>query len=258
VALAAFLAGRGKELIHSLSLFVSVFDTAEDRTLLGIFASDDAQAAAKRSSHGRGVLEGDELSRMFALLRPNDLIWSYWVNNYLRGEPPKAFDNLYWNADNTRMTAGLHRDFIEIAVNNLLVTPGAASMLGTPVDLSKIDRDSYVIAGIADHLCAWQSCYQTTRLLGGESRFVLSTSGHIASLVNPPGNPKASFRVADSTPPDPARWLEAAGTEKGSWWPDHGAWLADRSGELVEAPPELGGRGLPAIMPAPGEYVMAT
>ena len=129
-------------------------------------------------------------------------------------------------------------------------------MLGTPVDLSKIDRDAYVIAGIADHLCAWQSCYRTTQLLGGTSRFVLSTSGHIASMVNPPGNPKASFRVAPEraavpTPADAERWLADAGTEQGSWWPDHLQWLATRSGAVRDAPPELGGRGLHRRGPRP-------
>jgi len=179
------------------------------------------------------------------------------VNNYLGGRSPKAFDILFWNADTTRMTAGLHRDFIDIALRNALVTPGAATMLGTPVDLSKVDRDTYVVAGVADHLCAWQSCYRTTQLLGGASRFVLSTSGHIASLINPPGNPKASFRVADPPPADPEAWLDGAATERGSWWPDHVAWLARRSGPELDAPPELGGRGMHALVPAPGEYVMA-
>jgi polyhydroxyalkanoate synthase subunit PhaC len=189
------------------------------------------------------------------MLRPNDLIWGYWVNNYLQGRSPKPFDILYWNADTTRMTAGLHRDFIEIALSNALVHPGAATMLGTPVDLSKIGVDSYLIAGIADHLCAWQSCYRTTQLLGGESRFVLSTSGHIASMVNPPGNPKASWRVSADTPADPERWLREASTESGSWWPDHLAWLGEHCGDSRDAPTEPGGGALPPLAPAPGEYV---
>ncbi len=224
----------------------------------------DAEAArsAVAASRKKGYLDGATLAEVFAWLRPNDLVWSYWVNNYLRGEPPKAFDILFWNADTTRMTAGVHRDFIDLSLRNALVTPGASAMLGSPVDLSKVDRDAYVTAGIADHLCAWQSCYRTTRLLGGRSRFVLSTSGHIASLVNPPGNPKATFKVSPAGaavphPPEAAGWLSVADTVQGSWWPDHAAWLGERSGPVVDAPAELGGRGLPALVPAPGEYVMA-
>ncbi len=191
---------------------------------------------------------------MFAWLRPNDLIWNYWVNNYLQGKAPAAFDILYWNADTTRMTAGLHRGFIELALNNGLTHAGMSTMLGSPVDLSKVEVDSYVIAGIADHLCQWQSCYQTTQLLGGTSRFVLSTSGHIASLVNPPGNPKATWRTSDSTPPDAQQWLDQAKTEQGSWWPDLVSWLAARSGKKVPAPTELGA-GSANLGPAPGTYV---
>lgn len=253
--LLAHLAATGaQERVASVTFAVTVLDQHQAGTTGALLDPETARTAVE-ASQKKGYLDGRTLAEVFAWLRPNDLIWSYWVNNYLRGEAPKAFDILFWNADTTRMTAGLHRDFLDIALRNALVTPGAATMLGTPVDLSKIDRDSYVIAGIADHLCAWQSCYRTTALLGGTSRFVLSTSGHIASMVNPPGNPRAGFRVADSTPADPDRWLAAAATRKGSWWPDHLDWLAARSGPLRDAPPELGGRGLHAVAPAPGEYV---
>ncbi len=258
----AHLAAIGaQERVRSLTFAVTVLDQEKAGTTGALMDPETARSAVAASAK-KGYLDGRTLAEVFAWLRPNDLIWSYWVNNYLRGRPPKAFDILFWNADTTRMTAGLHRDFIDIALRNALVTPGAATMLGTPVDLSKVDRPSYVIAGIADHLCAWQSCYRTTQLLGGESRFVLSTSGHIASMVNPPGNPKASFRVAPDgaaapTPPSAEGWLSAATTVAGSWWPDHAAWLAEHSGRQQDAPPELGGRGLHAMAPAPGEYVFA-
>jgi polyhydroxyalkanoate synthase len=251
----AHLAAIGaQERVASLSLAVTVLDQERSGTTGALLDPETARAAVAESAR-TGYLDGRTLAEVFAWLRPNDLIWSYWVNNYLCGRAPKAFDILFWNADTTRMTAGLHRDFIDITVRNALVTPGAASMLGTAVDLSKIDRDSYVVAGIADHLCAWQSCYRTTGLLGGQSRFVLSTNGHIASLVNPPGNPRSTFRTAASTPPEAERWLADAVTEQGSWWPDHVAWLDARSGPKREAPPELGGRGMHALTPAPGEYV---
>jgi polyhydroxyalkanoate synthase subunit PhaC len=243
--------------VASMTFAVTVLDQDRAGTTGALLDESTARAAVAASAQ-QGYLDGRTLAEVFAWLRPNDLIWSYWVNNYLRGQAPKSFDILYWNADTTRMTAGLHRDFIDIALSNALVKPGVAQMLGTPVDLSKIDRDLYVIAGVADHLCAWQSCYRTTQLLGGSSRFILSTSGHIASMVNPPGNPKASFRVADSTPDTAERWLSAATTEQGSWWPDHLDWLGAHCGPLRDAPPELGGgRGLHPIAPAPGDYVYA-
>ena len=260
--LLAHLAAIGtQQRVASVTFAVTVLDQQNAGTTGALLDPETARAAVEASAR-KGYLDGSTLAEVFAWLRPNDLIWSYWVNNYLCGRPPKAFDILFWNADTTRMTAGLHRDFITIAMRNSLVTPGATSMLGTPVDLSKVDRPHYVIAGVADHLCAWQSCYRTTQLLGGESRFVLSTSGHIASLVNPPGGAKASFRVAPDdatvpTPPSAEGWLSVADTVPGSWWPDHLEWLASRSGGLRDAPPELGGRGLHAIVPAPGNYVLA-
>jgi poly(3-hydroxyalkanoate) synthetase len=154
------------------------------------------------------------------------------------------------------MTAGLHRDLVGLAAGNALTRPGAATMLGSPVDLAKIDMDAYLVAGAADHLCPWQACYGSTRLLGGRSRFVLSTSGHIASMVNPPGNRKASFRTAPDSPPDPADWLAGSTTEGGSWWPDFVAWLEQRGGGEKARPRRLGAAGLPPLDPAPGSYVL--
>ncbi|WP_324274598.1 hypothetical protein [Blastococcus brunescens] len=148
------------------------------------------------------------------------------------------------------MSAALHRDFIDIAIGNALTEPGRATMLGTPVDLSTVTVDSYVTAGIADHLCPWQACYRSTQLLGGESRFILSTSGHIASLVNPPGNPKSTFQVAQDTPTDPGQWLERAETVQGSWWPDFMTWVSERSGDEV-APPSAEKLEELAAAPAP-------
>ncbi|MCZ2818595.1 PHA/PHB synthase family protein [Modestobacter sp. VKM Ac-2984] len=239
--------------VASATFAVTVLDQARGGTV-GAFLDEKSAEAATRASAKKGYLDGATLAEVFAWLRPNDLIWNYWVNNYLQGKPPAAFDILFWNADTTRMTAALHQGFLEMAVSNSLTKPGAATMLGTPVDLSAVTVDAYVVAGIADHLCPWQSCYATTQLLGGDSRFVLSTSGHIASLVNPPTNPKSTWRTASPNVPDADEWLASAQTEKGSWWTDYTRWVAERSGEEVPAPTELGG-GRPTLGTAPGTYV---
>ncbi len=252
----AHLAATGRQdRVAGLSLAVTVLDQARAGMASAALDETTAQAAIAASA-ARGFLDGRALAEVFAWLRPGDLIWNYWVNNYLQGRTPPPFDILYWNADTTRMPARLHRDFVRLAVDNALTRPDAASMLGSPVDLAKIDVDAYVVAGIADHLCPWQSCYRSTQLLGGRSRFVLSTSGHIASIVNPPGNPKATFRTASDNPPDPAGWLGQATTEPGSWWPDYVRWLEEHGGGDKARPRRLGAAGFRPLDPAPGTYVL--
>jgi polyhydroxyalkanoate synthase len=249
--LLAHLAATGRQdRVAGLSLAVTVLDWARAGTVSALMDAESVKAATEKSRK-KGYLDGAQLAEVFAWLRPNDLVWNYWVNNYLQGKPPPNFDILFWNADTTRMSAGLHRDFIDIAIGNALTEPGKASMLGTPVDLSTVTVDSYVTAGIADHLCPWQACYRSTQLLGGESRFILSTSGHIASLVNPPGNPKSTFRAAEDNPADAEKWLAQAETVPGSWWPDFMTWLGERSGEEIPASSSLGEE----LAPAPGTYV---
>jgi polyhydroxyalkanoate synthase len=250
----AHLADTGRQdRVSAASFAVTVLDWSRAGTVSALMDEESVKASTEKSRK-KGYLDGSQLSSIFAWLRPNDLVWNYWVNNYLQGKPPPNFDILYWNADATRMSAALHRDFIDIALGNSLVEPGRATMLGSPVDLSKVTVDSYVTAGIADHLCPWQACYRTSQLLGGKIRFILSTSGHIASLVNPPGNPKSTFQVAESTPDDPKAWLGAAETVQGSWWPDFMTWLGERSGDEIPAPTSLGG-GLEVLAEAPGTYV---
>jgi len=252
---AAYLAATGqRSRLAALGLLVTVLDTVQAGTV-GALVDRQLAAAAKAISRRRGYLDGRALAEVFAWLRPGDLVWNYWVNNYLLGKKPPAFDVLFWNADTTRMSAGLHADFVDLAIDNKLVTPGALTVDGTAINVGQIDADAYLVAGIADHITPWQNCYRSTQLLGGKSRFILSTSGHIAALVNPPGNPKARYQVNDSTPADAADWLKTAKTEQGSWWPDLLAWLGDRSGEQKPAPEELGGGGLRPIIEAPGTYV---
>jgi polyhydroxyalkanoate synthase subunit PhaC len=240
--------------LASVCLGVTVLDQDQAGTA-GAMIDRRAAAAATAVSGARGYLDGRSLAEVFAWLRPDDLIWNYWVNNYLQGRPPPAFDILYWNADTTRLPAALHRDFIKLGLANALTVPGAATMLGSPVDLGKVDTDTYVIAGVADHLCPWQSCYRTTQLFGGPVRFVLSTSGHIAALVNTPDNPKASFQSAPANPADPRQFLAAATKTPGSWWPDYSSWLAERSGGRKARPAHLGGKAYPVQCAAPGTYV---
>jgi polyhydroxyalkanoate synthase subunit PhaC len=253
---AAHLSAAGQlAKVASLCLGVTVLDQSRAGTA-GAMIDETTAAAAMAASRVHGYLDGRALAEVFAWLRPDDLIWNYWINNYLQGRPPPAFDILYWNADTTRLPAALHRDFIRLALANALTVPDAATMLGSPVDLSKVDVDSYVIAGVTDHICPWQSCYRTTQLLGGPVRFVLSTSGHIASMVNPPDNPKATFQTAPGNPADPREWLAGATAVSGSWWPDYSAWLAERSGGQKRRPRQLGRKDFPVRCAAPGTYVL--
>ena len=251
----AHLAATGEQdRIAGLTLGVTVLDQHNAGTT-GAFMGENTAMAATAGSARKGYLSGRSLAGVFAWLRPNDLIWNYWVSNYLMGKTPPAFDVLFWNADTTNMPAALHRDFMRLALDNALVTPGTATVLGTPVDLSKITVDTYVVAGIADHITPWQNAYRTVNLLGTEPRFVLSTSGHIAALVNPPGNEKASYRIGDALPDEPEEWLAKAATTPGSWWDDWQAWLEARSGGKRSARKRLGGRGHRPLGDAPGSYV---
>ena len=251
----AHLAATGaQDRIAGLTLGVTVLDQHNAGTM-GAFTGESAVSSAVADSARKGYLSGRSLAGVFAWLRPNDLIWNYWVSNYLMGRTPPAFDVLFWNADTTNMPAALHRDFLRMALDNALVTPGGATVLGTPVDLSQITVDAYVVAGIADHITPWQNAYRTVNLLGSEPRFVLSTSGHIAALVNPPGNEKASFRIGDALPEEPEAWLASAGQTPGSWWDDWQAWLEERSGGKRAARKKLGGKGHRPLAEAPGSYV---
>jgi polyhydroxyalkanoate synthase subunit PhaC len=253
---AAYLAGIGRQdRLAGVCLAVTVIDNHDAGTISAL--SDPRLAAlAKRRSKRKGYLDGRSLAEVFAWLRPGDLVWNYWVNNYLLGKRPPAFDILFWNSDTTRMTAGLHADFVDMAVDNSLVEPGAITVLGVPIDLGQVTVDSYVVAGIADHITPWENCYRTTQLFGGSTRFVLSTSGHIAALVNPPGNPKATYHTNDEETADPKTWLAGAQSHQGTWWTDVAEWLNARCGELVPAPKELGTVRLSALADAPGTYVM--
>ena len=219
---AAYLAGIGRQdRLAALCLAVTVIDNHDAGTASAL-VDERLAGLAKAKSARKGYLDGRELAEVFAWLRPGDLVWNYWVNNYLLGKRPPAFDILFWNSDTTRMTAALHADFVDLAMQNSLTRPDALTVLGVPIDLGKITVDSYVVAGITDHITPWESCYRSAQLFGGTTRFVLSTSGHIAALVNPPGNPKASFHTNDDLSSDAKTWLK--GCRRPRWH------LVDRPG----------------------------
>jgi polyhydroxyalkanoate synthase subunit PhaC len=241
----------------SATLMVCVLDNARAGTSAAL-GSQDLAAAAVAESARKGYLDGRALAEIFAWLRPNDLIWSYWVNNYLLGKDPPAFDVLFWNQDTVRMAAGLHRDFIKIAIENPLARRGALEVRGDRVDLAAVDIPAYVVAGLNDHIVPWENAYRTTQLLGGHARFVLSTSGHIQAIVNPPSREsRSSYRTAEENPASAEEWLELAGKERGSWWPDYDSWLSERSGEPQPAPSRLGSSTYKPAAKAPGSYVHA-
>jgi poly[(R)-3-hydroxyalkanoate] polymerase subunit PhaC len=248
-AFLAHLAASGEAKVHSATVAVCLLDmAATQNTTAGLFVTPESITVAKRASQLTGVVKGQELARMFAWMRPNDLIWNYWVNNYLLGNAPPAFDVLYWNNDTTRLPARLHADFLDLIDANPFVNAGRLVVRGTPLDMAQVDLDSYVIAGLSDHITPWQGCYNTAKLYGSRSTFVLANSGHIQSLINPPDNPKACFWSGASTTPDARTWLEHAVKQAGSsWWPHWREWIKARSGETKSAPSELGSKANPPL-----------
>jgi len=255
---AAYLATLGVTKIKNLILAVCMLDTdtASD-SAFGSLITPETMTAAKEASRLRGVLDGQDLARMFAWMRPNDLIWNYWVNNYLLGNAPPAFDILYWNADTTRLPARLHGDYIDLYFTNPFVNPGKLTLDGRTVDMGRVKGkvEAYVVAGLTDHITPWKAVFNTARILGDDATFVLSSSGHLQSLLNPPTNKKASYMIGRAGPAGPDAFLSGAEKRQGSWWLDWREWLRQRSGDEVDAPKSLGDERHPALMPAPGSYV---
>jgi polyhydroxyalkanoate synthase len=253
-AILSHLSAMNDDLVGAASLAVTMMDTEVSSTL-NMFASERSVKSATDKSARKGVLEGKSLGKVFALMRPNDLIWNYWVSNYLLGNNPPAFDVLAWNSDATNLPAGLHADFMQMFVGNTLVKPGSVKVLGTPVDLRQVKIDLYVVGALTDHLVPWQSAYAATQAFGGDVRYILSNSGHIQALINPPGNPKATFYHGEVNPPDAADWLASATKASGSWWEDWATWSIARSGAHKAKPRSPGNRAHPVVEIAPGRYV---
>jgi polyhydroxyalkanoate synthase len=248
------LAATGEDRVHAAGYAVTLLDFSS-RAPLGAFSGPRLLEIARRNSGRKGVITARQMGSVFTWMRPDDLIFNYVVNQWLMGEDPPAFDILAWNADGTNLPARLHEQFLEIFGKNALVRTGALRVLGTPVHLSRITVPTFVTGALTDHLTPWDGCYRTTQLLSGPSTFVLSYSGHIQSLVNPPGNPKAHYWTGGEPGPDPHAWRASAERHTGSWWEPWAEWMLERSGDEVPAPATQGSTVHPPLEPAPGSYV---
>jgi len=251
------LASRGDERINAVSLMVCVLDPDAGDSESGALVSKHGIEMARRRSAKKGILEGSSLSRTFAWLRPNDLVWNYVINNYLHGEAPAPFDILFWNNDATNLTATLHSDYMGVYESQPFRNPGQAELAGHMVDLTAVKNDVFIVAGVTDHITPWKACYRTTQLIGSENvEFVLSQSGHIQALLNPPGNPKSKYFHSKTRPPaDIDAWLNGAAEEHaGSWWPFWVEWMGERAGEMKAAPKQTGNKTYKSLGPAPGQY----
>jgi polyhydroxyalkanoate synthase len=256
-AVLAILAAKGEQWVESLSFFTSLHDFA-DAGEIGLFVDETSVLAREAAIGGGGVMPGRELAAVFSALRANDLVWSYVVNNYLKGRSPVAFDLLHWNADSTNLPGPMYCWYVRnMYLENKLAKPGKLTMLGTPVDLSRVRHPTYVLATREDHIVPWKSAYRTTQLMSGTMRFVLGESGHIAGVVNPASKNRRSFWVNErvAPPADPQAWLAAAEHRQGSWWSDWNAWLAQYAGGEAKAKKRLGSTRYKPIEPAPGRYV---
>ena len=240
--------------IASATYLVSLLDSQVE-TPAALFADEQTLESSKRRSYQHGVLDGRDMAKVFAWMRPNDLIWNYWVNNYLLGNEPPVFDILFWNNDTTRLPAAFHGDLIEMFKSNPLIRPNALEVCGTPIDLSQVTADVYSLAGTNDHITPWKSCYKSAQLFGGKVEFVLSSSGHIQSILNPPGNPKSRYMTSTETASNADQWQENATKHTDSWWLHWQAWQAERAGKLKKAPTALGNKTFAAGEAAPGTYV---
>ncbi|WP_034765156.1 MULTISPECIES: alpha/beta fold hydrolase [unclassified Hyphomonas] len=254
--LASLFAAAGDDRINSITFMVCVLNPQKEDSELGQIVSDGSLEIARAYSKKKGILKGDDLARMFAWMRPNDLIWNYVVNNYLMGEDPAPFDVLYWNNDSTNLPAQLHSDYLDMGLNQPFDHPGEFEVAGHMLDMSKVKADAFIVAGLTDHITPWKACYRTAGLLGSKNiEFILSSSGHIQSLLNPPGNPKAKMFRNSTIAPTADEWAAGAAEEAGSWWPVWGEWLKARSGTVKAAPKTCGNESFQPLYPAPGRYV---
>ena len=251
------LQSKGDDRIGAVSLMVCVLDPDAGDSEAGALVSKHGIEMARQRSAKKGILEGSSLSRTFAWLRPNDLVWNYVINNYLHGDDPPPFDVLFWNNDSTNLTATLHSDYLSVYEHQPFRNHGEVDLAGHKVDLSAVRNDVFVVAGVTDHITPWKACYRLTQLIGSPKvDFVLSQAGHIQALLNPPGNPKAKyFHSAERPGASIDAWMNGQAEEKaGSWWPFWTEWLTERAGDKKAAPRTLGSKKYKAMEPAPGLY----
>ena len=251
----AVLAANGDQHVKSVTFLASMLDFS-DTGDIRVFI-DERSIAAREAEIGRGgVMSGRDIAMAFTALRANDLVWSYVVSGYLKGQRPEALDLLFWNADGTNLPGPMYCWYVRNTyLENRLREPGGTSVLGVPVDLGKVTVPAYVLATREDHIVPWRTAYQTTQLLHGESRFVLGASGHVAGVINPPSKNKRSHWVGGKPTASAEDWLAAATEKPGSWWTDWSRWLEAFGGESVPAPSRLGNAEFNPIEPAPGRYV---
>jgi polyhydroxyalkanoate synthase len=251
----ALLAARGEARIESATFFTALLDFS-DVGDLAVFVDQAGVEAVERQLGRGGVKEGRDLATVFNMMRANDLVWSYVVNNYLKGKRPDAFDILYWNSDSTNLAGPWYAWYLRNTyLENNLRVPGKVLTCGVPVDLGAVRVPAYVLATREDHIVPWKGAYQTTQLLKGEARFVLGASGHIAGVINPASKNRRSYWTNTRAPASAEDWLAGATENRGSWWGDWDGWLARFAGGEVPAPARLGSRQYPPVEDAPGRYV---
>ena len=243
---------EGRARIRSATLLNALVDFSEPGPL-GNFVDPTTVDRLERRMAKRGYLGADEMAGAFNLLRANDLVWRYVASSWLMGEDPPSFDLLQWNADSTRMPARMHSEYLRWMYLENRLAEGTLTIDGRTISLADATSDLYVLSAREDHITPWRGCYRTTQLAGGPVRFVLTSSGHIAGIVNPPG-PKRKHWTGDELPADPDEWFEAATQAEGSWWEDWAVWANERGGERRE-PPTLGSEAHPPLENAPGSYV---
>jgi polyhydroxyalkanoate synthase subunit PhaC len=250
------MAAKKDNRIKALTFFTTLLDFS-DPGELGVFIDEEQLALLEKKMMKRGFLDGAEMAGTFNMLRANDLIWSFVVNNYLLGKEPFPFDLLYWNSDSTRMPAAMHNFYLRRFYHeNLLVEPGGIELGGVPIDIKRLRLPVYWVSTREDHIAPWVATYQATQILKGPKRFVLAGSGHIAGVINPPASGKYGYWLNDDLPADPSDWLAKAEHHEGSWWEDWATWNAAKSGPGGQVPArEPGGGELPALEDAPGSYV---
>ncbi|HEY5634154.1 MAG TPA: class I poly(R)-hydroxyalkanoic acid synthase [Burkholderiaceae bacterium] len=255
-ALAA-LAARGERPVESMTLMATLLDFAEPG-MLGVFVDEASVQLREQTIGSGGVLSGKDLATTFSYLRPNDLVWNYYVNNYLKGERPPAFDLLYWNADSTNLPGPMYCWYLRHTyLHNELKIPDRLVCAGERIDLRRIDVPSFVFGAREDHIVLWRAAYACTQLLTNDVKFVLGASGHIAGAINPASKNRRSYWIDGAPGPDPEQWLGKATEHPGSWWNAWSEWLEPHLGKRVAAPKAPGSAAHRPIEPAPGSYVKA-